>query len=256
MPRAFSTPPHPTVDWNVTKKHPKGSLVQVTCPVCKKARFESVSQVGYRIRQGRFTGHCYADRLLGLHRRNFTGQPAHPAVDWTTTKVIVQGRQRATHVAVICPLCAQTRFCQPGAVAAKIRGGHFTGRCASCIRKKTAVMLGPGRRIETSKGYVVLSREAIPPDEIALFDALRGNRNLVLEHRLVMSKSLGRPLNKWELVDHMDGDKANNELANLRLYRRGQDEPGATQGYGTYYHEWQQAVSRIRELEAGRHEGP
>lgn len=64
-----------------------------------------------------------------------------------------------------------------------------------------------------------------------------------------MAKALGRPLTSRELVDHMDGVKTNNALENLRLYRRGKNEPGETTGYGTFYHEWQMALARIRVLE-------
>lgn len=66
---------------------------------------------------------------------------------------------------------------------------------------------------------------------------------------MVMARKLGRPLTSYELVDHMDGIKTNNDPSNLRLYRRGRNEPGETTGYGTYYHEWQMALARIRELE-------
>lgn len=64
-----------------------------------------------------------------------------------------------------------------------------------------------------------------------------------------MARQLGRPLETWELVDHMDGDKLNNDPSNLRLYRRGRNMPGETTGHGTFYHEWQQALARIRVLE-------
>jgi len=82
-----------------------------------------------------------------------------------------------------------------------------------------------------------------------LFDAMRTNNHMVFEHRFIMAKVLGRPLLTTELVDHMDGVKTNNDPSNLRLYRRGRNEPGETTGYGTFYDEWQRAEARIRELD-------
>jgi hypothetical protein len=38
-----------------------------------------------------------------------------------------------------------------------------------------------------------------------------------LEHQVVMEQTLGRPLVPGEVVHHIDGDKANNEPANLHL---------------------------------------
>jgi len=64
-----------------------------------------------------------------------------------------------------------------------------------------------------------------------------------------MARQLQRPLQSNELVDHMDGIKTNNDPTNLRLYIRGKNQPGETSGYGTYYHEWQLALTRIHELE-------
>lgn len=40
----------------------------------------------------------------------------------------------------------------------------------------------------------------------------------LLEHRLVMSEHLGRPLKRHEVVHHIDGDHQNNALDNLSLY--------------------------------------
>lgn len=44
-----------------------------------------------------------------------------------------------------------------------------------------------------------------------------GNYAFQRLHRIVMSRMLGRALGRWELVDHIDGDKLNNRRENLRL---------------------------------------
>ncbi len=64
-----------------------------------------------------------------------------------------------------------------------------------------------------------------------------------------MAKHLGRPIMPNECIDHMNGDKSDNRVENLRIYLRGQNQPGSTNGYGTYYDEWQKALGRIVELE-------
>lgn len=47
--------------------------------------------------------------------------------------------------------------------------------------------------------------------------SMRNHQGYVLEHRLVMARKLGRPLRRTETVHHIDGNRTNNDAANLEL---------------------------------------
>lgn len=44
------------------------------------------------------------------------------------------------------------------------------------------------------------------------------NGKIMLEHRLAAEEALGRYLETYEVIHHIDGDKANNSLSNLYLF--------------------------------------
>ena len=179
----------------------------------------------------------------------------HPAIDVTDSRVIEQYGQRGTAVAVICPDCNERRYIVIRSLKHMVRRSTFTGACKPCWTKRPRhernyrSRLNPSGRRVTTIGYVALGKNAMTDADLDWFDAMRGKGNFVFEHRWVMAKTLGRPLRRDESVDHMDGDKQNNDLSNLRIYRTGKNDPGSSTGYGTYYHEWQMALVRIRELE-------
>jgi hypothetical protein len=156
-------------------------------------------------------------------------------------------------VAVTCQKCGEKRYQVAGPIAAAIREGSFRGKCSTCApsaRKNVWTVLSPGRKVNPVTGYVLLSKSAIAPEDVWLWHAMKKSGNYVTEHRMAMARKLGRPLASHELVDHMDGNKLNNDPSNLRLYKRGRNMPGDNIGYGTFYDEWQRAEARVRELEA------
>lgn len=66
-----------------------------------------------------------------------------------------------------------------------------------------------GGRVSVDSGYIMVFSDEFP--------TMRGKSGYILEHRLVMAKYLGRPLEKWETVHHIDGNRANNVISNLQL---------------------------------------
>lgn len=69
-----------------------------------------------------------------------------------------------------------------------------------------------GKRF-SSEGYVLIRMPDHP-------NANSGG--YVLEHRLVMSQTLGRTLHKFEQVHHINGNKQDNRPENLELWNRSQ----------------------------------
>ncbi len=131
----------------------------------------------------------------------------------------------------------------------------FTGACRKCWTaqpkgRRFRQGRNPSGRTVSANGYVCLGKNAIADEDLDWFYAMKRGTGRVLEHRWVMAKHLGRPLESHEFVDHKDGNKSNNSLDNLRIYIRGKNQPGSCPAHGTYYDEWQQALARIAELEA------
>ena len=71
-----------------------------------------------------------------------------------------------------------------------------------------------GGKIRDKNGYVLV----YAPDHPNARRCEKGRRKYVLEHRLVMSRHLGRPLSEHEVVHHKNDDKQDNRIENLELF--------------------------------------
>lgn len=95
------------------------------------------------------------------------------------------------------------RFCTK-TCASRSTGGHRGRKAELSHRWK-------GGKRESGRGYI----ELYCPDH----PSLKGTkRKYVREHRLVMEKKLGRFLEQWEEVHHLNGVRDDNRIENLELW--------------------------------------
>lgn len=69
-----------------------------------------------------------------------------------------------------------------------------------------------GEPFRTPQGYVM---RYLPPSHP--YALMRQSGGTLFEHRLVMAEHLGRPLERWETVHHINGVRDDNRLENLQL---------------------------------------
>jgi hypothetical protein len=99
-----------------------------------------------------------------------------------------------------------------GVLFRRFGGGHAARFCSrDCYRKS-------GTKYIDKNGYVLIYAFGEP-------GAYKNGQ--IKEHRLVMQRHLGRQLERWETIHHIDGDRSNNEIENLQL-RTGQHGKGIT----------------------------
>ena len=121
---------------------------------------------------------------------------------------------RHKYIWVTCPQCTTERWSLWG--HAKLRVSVL---CQSCnMSRNRKAMRGErngrwtGGRIETPSGYIDI---CIQPD--SPYYQMANTSHHVREHRLIMAKHLGRCLDRWEIVHHINGIKGDNGIENLEL---------------------------------------
>lgn len=228
----------------------------VTCANCRRKRWRGLSALRDEMQSANFRGWCKrCSRRDGRCALKLGFSTTHPAVDTSVVKRMRIYGHRGPCVRVRCPVCNADKWLAARVLKHAIARPNFTGICRPCWlalpkARTFRTNRNPSGRTLTPAGYVSLGKNAISDADLDLFVKMRGKGGSVTEHRWVMAKHLDRALTSYELVDHMNGNKTDNSIENLRLYIRGKQQPGSAPGHGTYYHEWQMAEQKIRDLQA------
>lgn len=69
-----------------------------------------------------------------------------------------------------------------------------------------------GGKFKTSGRWMI----SVPAND-PICASMRNSSGYVLEHRAVVARSIGRPLDDHETIHHIDGDSLNNDISNLQL---------------------------------------
>jgi rRNA maturation protein Nop10 len=118
---------------------------------------------------------------------------------------------RAIHIWEACPKCGHERWIKRNAKGTC---------CQTCMHPPIHYGADNNRwnltkRTVTKSGVRVYITSGHPFFSMAHRYAKYGYA--ILEHRLIMATHLGRPLESWEVVHHIDGDNCNNAMENLLL---------------------------------------
>lgn len=145
--------------------------------------------------------------------------PYPDSILWNERFHIKEGKNLRCKIPVMCPDCGKRRIADRRNLDRLLKRKSYTGRCQHCHATKSGELhhrWRGGRHLGSDARYVYLT---ISKDD--RFASMRNLRGEIAEHRLVIAQYIGRPLTANEDVHHIDGNRLNNSLLNLKLLSDG-----------------------------------
>lgn len=231
-----------SLDFSSQHRRPSDNRLIITrvCLDCGERRDLHPSMVRMLIRRGQFLGYCnHCSLKVRTGKNALTPDDVDPdLIPFLNFDNQPIESKQGRLIEVQCPGCKETRM-----ILASFFRTRFlkTTYCHPCGCRKNA----PEVRVDDS-GYIEILVSSLTGRKRELADATSDRRRgRVKEHRLVMALHLDRPLDKFEMVHHLNGIKSDNRIENLQLLLKKNHH----HGYGSYYQSWQEALSKIRKLD-------
>lgn len=206
--------------------------VGLSCQICGNKWMASY----YTLRAKQWRAVCGCEKLIGRFPNSDEVTDIGVKILWSGMRFARRKKYGGAIASteVIC-ICGRHRWADPMKIGLSVHGGL----CLECSSNQRHRIIR--RRKQNKDNYVDVF--------IPKWHWLRpfaGRSGRMPEHRMIMAENIGRPLERHEIVHHIDGDKANNRLDNLRLLVRDRHHTGS--GDCNYYQELQLALSTISTL--------
>jgi len=139
---------------------------------------------------------------------------------FASQKVFEFPSQRYTAILHRCLQCSREAWVPVPRIRRQLKLGQLTGLCRPCSSAKTAQrhplshLSGTGCPNWRGGRYLVNGY-------VHIWTGDGPYRGYDREHRVVLAKSLGRPLRSDEVVHHKNGNRQDNRLENLELWVHG-----------------------------------
>lgn len=164
-----------------------------------------------------------------------------------TRKRKCKGKLKIDHK---CIKCGKIRSIQ----ASTVNRPTFTGLCSTCNMKKSSSEYKKIKRNRTvaerpftknGDGYL----EVVLPHYHWLYPYANKHNHQVYVHRLVMAEHLGRPLEKGEIVHHINGDREDNRMENLELTTTKMHLMSYRNGYNRGFQAGYEAAMQLKNID-------
>lgn len=175
----------------------RGLMYRVACPICQRPFWRRKAAINSPCPK------CATQRQPALVKQGFEAKKASELGYKISGKDYWLFKDS-------CPHCQNILWRRREAL------GKMCTHCTQKTLKRPSTTAHPrwvnGKRMRKD-GYIEVAVDSADP----LFVMAHHKKHTALEHRLVVARSLGRPLKPWEVVHHRNRKRSDNRLENLEL---------------------------------------